>query len=63
MKTLLIMAAGLGLAMSGVQACPYQKSVQNEQVDPTVVASVAAPRSEPAKVQSAPASEAAAEAE
>lgn len=47
MKTLLLTIAAFGLAVSSVQACPYQNSVQSEQVDPTVVASVAEPRSTP----------------
>lgn len=63
MKTLLMTVAGLGLALSGAQACPYQKSVQSEQVDPTVVASVAVPQSEAATAQPTSAPEAATDAE
>lgn len=47
MKTFLLSIAAIGLAVSGVQACPYQKSVEAEQVDKTVVASVEIPQSKP----------------
>jgi hypothetical protein len=40
MTKLLLMAAAIGLTVSGAGACDYQKSVR-AKVDPTTVASVA----------------------
>ncbi|PSJ58687.1 hypothetical protein [Kumtagia ephedrae] len=53
MTKLLLIAAGLGLAVSGAQACEYQKSVKATELDKTTVASVAVPQSKPVVTQEA----------
>ena len=47
MTKFLLIAAGLGLAMSGANACEFQRSAEAAGLDKTVVASIAAPQSEP----------------
>lgn len=47
MTKLLLIAAGLGLAMSGANACEFQRSAKAAELDKTVVASLAVPQSEP----------------
>jgi len=48
MKSILLAAAAMGLAISAAQAeCNYHKSVSAEQIDRTTVASVALPQSQP----------------
>lgn len=53
MTKLLLIAAGLGLAMSGANACEFQRSAQAAELDKTVVASIAVPQSEPVVVPEA----------
>ena len=49
MTKALMLAAALGLGASGAHACEFQRSAKASQatVDPTVVASVMVPQSEP----------------
>ncbi len=51
MTKVLLIAAGLGLAASGAQACEYMRSAKSEQIDKTTVASVTIPQSEPVVTQ------------
>lgn len=51
MTKVLLIAAGLGLAASGAQACEYMRSAKSEQIDKTTVASVTVPQSEPVIMQ------------
>lgn len=51
MTKVLLIAAGLGLAASGAQACEYMRSAKSEQIDKTTVASVAVPQSQPVMTQ------------
>lgn len=53
MTRLLLIAAGLGLAMSGANACEFQRSAKAAELDKTVVASIAVPQSEPVVVPDA----------
>lgn len=47
MTKLLLIAAGLGLAASGAQACEFQRTAKADKVDNTTVASISLPQTEP----------------
>jgi hypothetical protein len=47
MTKLLLIAAVLGLAASGAQACEFQRTAKADKVDNTTVASISPPQSEP----------------
>ena len=51
MKLFVLTAAAFGLGLSAAGACDYQKSVEADGVDMTVVASVAVPQSTRADVK------------
>ncbi|MEQ1951688.1 hypothetical protein [Mesorhizobium sp. CN2-181] len=53
MTKLLLIAAGLGLATSGANACDYHRSAKAAETDKTVVASIAVPQSEPVSLPEA----------
>jgi hypothetical protein len=50
MTKLLLIAAGLGLAVSGAQACDFQRTAKANKVDDTTVASISLPQSEPVAI-------------
>jgi hypothetical protein len=47
MTKLLLIAAGLGLAVSSAQACEFQRTAKAGKVDNTTVASFSLPQTEP----------------
>ena len=47
MTKLLLIAAGLGLAVSSAQACEFQRTAKADKVDNTTVASISLPQTEP----------------
>jgi len=46
MTKVLLIAAGFGLAVSGAQACDFQRTAKADKVDKTTVASITLPQSE-----------------
>jgi hypothetical protein len=50
MTKLFLIAAGLGLAVSGAQACEFQRTAKADKVDKTTVGSIALPQSEPVAI-------------